>query len=60
MVRLLLKAGADINERGGVVYLDIYRDKIVCTKGTALELARERGHTGVVSLLEEALGNMRV
>ncbi len=60
MVRLLLEAGADLNEGGGIVYMDFDRDVIVCTDGTALELARKQGHIGVVNLLEEALRKLRV
>lgn len=53
IVRLLLEAGAEINEGGGIIYEDRY-DTNVCTDGTALELAQREGHTGVINILLEA------
>jgi hypothetical protein len=60
MVRLLLKAGADINEDGGIIYRDTNTEEILCADGTALELARQKGHVGIVNMLLESLYNLYV
>lgn len=59
IVRLLLKAGADIDEGGGIVYVG-KNDEILCTDGTALELAKRQGHVGVVNILLEAVEKLRL
>lgn len=58
VVRLLLEAGADINDDGGIVYFGETLE-ILCADGTALELARRHGHTGVVKILSEAAKSSR-
>jgi hypothetical protein len=57
MVRLLLDAGADINEDGAIVYRDMESKEILCANGTPLELAEQEGHVGVVNMLLEPLYN---
>ncbi|KAF3205316.1 hypothetical protein TWF679_009332 [Orbilia oligospora] len=59
-VELLLDYGADIDYRGGFIALNPGlksggpRNVFVCD-GTALELARRRGHTRIVDILERTL-----
>jgi ankyrin repeat protein len=60
MVRLLLDAGADINEDGAIVYRDIESEEILYANGTALELAEQEGHVGVVNMLLESLYNLYI